>query len=124
MEYNPRAFAAYFAWQPLTVLGRAAQIVIELGSVGARVYVKRGTIGERAAGLREAFTRLGPAFVKLGQVLSTRADLLPPAYCEELTKLQDSMPPAGSVDTTTPDIFPCSGGDDGGDMLNFKKRGF
>ena len=32
--------------------------------------------------LREHFTSLGPAFVKLGQVLSTRADLLPPSYCE------------------------------------------
>jgi ubiquinone biosynthesis protein len=41
-----------------------------------------------------ALEELGPTFVKLGQVLSTRPDLLPPAYITELTKLQDSVPPA------------------------------
>ena len=36
---------------------------------------------------------LGATFIKLGQILSTRADLLPPEYLAELTKLQDSTPP-------------------------------
>jgi predicted unusual protein kinase regulating ubiquinone biosynthesis (AarF/ABC1/UbiB family) len=36
---------------------------------------------------------LGPTFVKLGQLLSTRADLLPPAYLEALSRLQDSVEP-------------------------------
>jgi ubiquinone biosynthesis protein len=36
---------------------------------------------------------LGPTFIKLGQVLSTRVDLLPPAYLEALTRLQDSVEP-------------------------------
>ena len=44
--------------------------------------------------LRMAMEELGPTFVKLGQVLSTRPDLLPPAYVAELAKLQDSVPPA------------------------------
>jgi ubiquinone biosynthesis protein len=43
---------------------------------------------------RQALEELGPTFVKLGQVLSTRPDLLPPAYVAELSKLQDSVPPA------------------------------
>jgi ubiquinone biosynthesis protein len=43
--------------------------------------------------LRLAFEELGVTFVKLGQVLSTRGDLLPPAYREELAKLQDHAPP-------------------------------
>ena len=43
---------------------------------------------------RDVLTHLGPAFVKLGQVLSTRVDLLPPAYCKELVNLQDNLPPA------------------------------
>ena len=43
--------------------------------------------------LRLAMEELGPTFVKLGQVLSTRPDLLPPAYIAELTKLQDTVPP-------------------------------
>lgn len=48
---------------------------------------------EAAAHLRLALEELGPTFVKLGQVLSTRPDLLPPVYVSELAKLQDSAPP-------------------------------
>ena len=43
--------------------------------------------------LRLALEELGPTFVKLGQILSTRSDLLPPAYQSELAKLQDAAPP-------------------------------
>jgi len=43
--------------------------------------------------LRLAFEELGPTFIKLGQVLSTRPDLIPPSYVSELTKLQDAVPP-------------------------------
>ena len=43
---------------------------------------------KRAGELRRIFTRLGPTFVKLGQGLSTRPDLCPPDYLEELAELQ------------------------------------
>jgi len=43
--------------------------------------------------LRIALEELGTTFIKLGQILSTRADLLPPDYLAELTKLQDAAPP-------------------------------
>ena len=43
--------------------------------------------------LRSALEELGTTFIKLGQILSTRADLLPPDYLAELTKLQDSAAP-------------------------------
>jgi ubiquinone biosynthesis protein len=42
--------------------------------------------------VRRALEELGPTFIKLGQILSTRADLLPPAYQVELAKLQDAAP--------------------------------
>lgn len=48
---------------------------------------------ESPAHLRRALEELGPTFIKLGQVLSTRPDLLPPAYIDELVKLQDAAPP-------------------------------
>ena len=44
------------------------------------------------ADLRLTLEELGPTFIKVGQLLSTRADLLPPAYQDELAKLQDSGP--------------------------------
>ncbi len=50
----------------------------------------RGGRGER---LRLALEELGPVFVKFGQAISTRRDLLPPDLAEELVKLQDRVPP-------------------------------
>jgi len=47
----------------------------------------------RAVRLRQALEALGPIFVKFGQVLSTRRDLLPPDIADELAKLQDQVPP-------------------------------
>jgi ubiquinone biosynthesis protein len=53
----------------------------------------RDTSAPRAVRLRLALEDLGPIFVKFGQVLSTRRDLLPPDIAEELAKLQDRVPP-------------------------------
>ena len=50
-------------------------------------------VGEsRAARLRMAMEELGPTFIKLGQILSTRPDIMPPEYIEEFQKLQDDVP--------------------------------
>ena len=45
------------------------------------------------ARVRLAFEELGPTFIKFGQALSSRADLLPAEFVKELSKLQDSVPP-------------------------------
>lgn len=47
--------------------------------------------------VRAALEELGPTFIKLGQLLSTRSDLLPPEYVVELSKLQDGAPPVPSA---------------------------
>ncbi|XP_073144094.1 uncharacterized protein [Henckelia pumila] len=48
---------------------------------------------KRSVKFRETLIRLGPFYVKLGQALSTRPDILPTVYCQELAKLQDQIPP-------------------------------
>lgn len=56
------------------------------------------TAQTRPEHLRSALEELGTTFIKLGQILSTRADLLPPDYLTELTKLQDSAAPVPFAD--------------------------
>ncbi|MFL2120477.1 hypothetical protein ACEN30_10225 [Marinilactibacillus psychrotolerans] len=46
-----------------------------------------------AKNLRKAFEELGPSFIKIGQIISTRRDLLPSNYIQELSKLRDDAPP-------------------------------
>ena len=53
----------------------------------------RSLLEPRGVRLRRALEALGPIFVKFGQVLSTRRDLLPPDLADELAKLQDQVPP-------------------------------
>jgi ubiquinone biosynthesis protein len=48
---------------------------------------------EKAVAFRKRLVELGPAYIKLGQVLSTRPDLIPESYVQELEKLQDDVPP-------------------------------
>ncbi|NLJ11729.1 MAG: ubiquinone biosynthesis regulatory protein kinase UbiB [Gammaproteobacteria bacterium] len=50
----------------------------------------------RGAALRLALEDLGPVFIKFGQILSTRRDLLPPDIADEMAKLQDQVPPFSS----------------------------
>jgi len=56
--------------------------------------VDSATRRERAASLLDSTLTLGPTFIKLGQLLSTRPDVLPAEYIIEFSKLQDEVPPA------------------------------
>ena len=58
--------------------------------------VGRNLTAPRGQRIREALERLGPIFVKFGQVLSTRRDLLPADIADELARLQDRVPPFSS----------------------------
>jgi ubiquinone biosynthesis protein len=66
------------------------RLLTRIVSTGRNLKAPRG---ER---LRLALERLGPIFVKFGQVLSTRRDLLPPDIADELARLQDRVPPFDS----------------------------
>jgi ubiquinone biosynthesis protein len=64
-----------------------------LSSLARLVSVGRNLRAPRGQRLREALEDLGPIFVKFGQVLSTRRDLLPADVADELARLQDRVPP-------------------------------
>ncbi|WP_375477835.1 ABC1 kinase family protein [uncultured Nostoc sp.] len=97
--YDPVGIAAHYQSRKVQVLRR---IFAVLGPTLSFVFglwsdSKRGIVVKndrrRATQLRVLLTQLGPAYIKIGQALSTRPDLVPPVYLEELTKLQDQLPP-------------------------------
>ncbi len=67
------------------------RLIARIVSLGRNLEAPRGRR------LREALERLGPIFVKFGQVISTRRDLLPPDIADELAMLQDRVPPFDSA---------------------------
>ena len=86
----------------VTVLARHGfGSILEILQIHRRLALPRQLLRQKvhdqitpAVHLRLALEELGPTFVKLGQILSTRPDLLPPDYIHELSKLQDAVPPA------------------------------
>ncbi|HIK32813.1 MAG TPA: AarF/ABC1/UbiB kinase family protein [Oscillatoriales cyanobacterium M59_W2019_021] len=99
LRYDPAAIAAYYRRRPAEVYGRFLGIVLPLAHFFLSLWWDRqrnrvkANEGRRAVQLRELLTRLGPAYIKIGQALSTRPDVVPPLYLEELGKLQDQLPP-------------------------------
>ncbi|XP_008804477.2 uncharacterized aarF domain-containing protein kinase At1g71810, chloroplastic isoform X5 [Phoenix dactylifera] len=102
-EYNIRAISAIYRRKPVLVLRRSLQIGATFGRWFALRYLD--SISDRsdemfkvrAAELRMILLELGPvrllAFVKIAQAVSSRADVIPPAYLEELSLLQDRITP-------------------------------
>jgi len=68
--------------------------LLQRAGMGAIAYGKRSELAEpnRAIRIRRVLEELGPSFIKLGQLLSTRADLLPGDVIAELQRLQDDVP--------------------------------
>ncbi|MGB3512518.1 MAG: AarF/ABC1/UbiB kinase family protein [Microcoleaceae cyanobacterium] len=99
LRYDPEAIAAFYSKRPLRVWGRRLSVLWTFVWFGFSIWwdKKTGKVAKnepkRAARLREILTDLGPAFIKVGQALSTRPDLASPIYLDELTKLQDQLPP-------------------------------
>jgi predicted unusual protein kinase regulating ubiquinone biosynthesis (AarF/ABC1/UbiB family) len=98
-RYDPIAIARFYRFRPWQVLWRAFKIIaLFVGFIFSlkwdewfdQVEVNKF---KRAIQLRQLLTRLGPTFIKVGQALSTRPDLVRKDFLDELIKLQDQLPP-------------------------------
>jgi predicted unusual protein kinase regulating ubiquinone biosynthesis (AarF/ABC1/UbiB family) len=74
----------------LDKLIRVVRFVVFRGAEGSTN--KEARLAKQAVWLRQSLVSLGPTFIKIGQALGTRADLLPLAYVKELSTLQDQVP--------------------------------
>ena len=98
-RYDPAAIAQYYRRRPWKALWRTVSIIWQFA--GFLLGLKwdtwfeqvEGHKSKRAIQLRQILTRLGPTYVKVGQALSTRPDLVRKDFLDELTKLQDQLPP-------------------------------
>jgi predicted unusual protein kinase regulating ubiquinone biosynthesis (AarF/ABC1/UbiB family) len=98
-QYNPEAIARYYLYRPWLAWGRLLRIIFSFA--GFLLSLKwdewqnqvEQNKGKRATQLRQLLTNLGPTFIKVGQALSTRPDLIRKDFLEELVKLQDQLPP-------------------------------
>jgi len=98
-RYNPEAIARALRYRPWLVFRRAFTIIWSFAwfIFGLKwdkwQYQVEQNKFKRAAQLRQLLTRLGPTFIKVGQALSTRPDLVRKDFLDELIKLQDQLPP-------------------------------
>jgi predicted unusual protein kinase regulating ubiquinone biosynthesis (AarF/ABC1/UbiB family) len=95
-KYDPKVIAAYYSKRPLLVARRVIFTFWSFLTFVTGLLWDRLTGAsplQRAEQLRTIITNLGPTYIKVGQALSTRPDLVPPDFLAELTKLQDQLPP-------------------------------
>ena len=97
--YSAEAIAQQYRYKPWQLFGRTFVIIWSLGLFLLSLLWDKWTKQEeankyqRASELRQILTRLGPTFIKVGQALSTRPDLVRRDFLDELVKLQDQLPP-------------------------------
>lgn len=98
LVYDPDSISLYWGKRPRAVATRIVQLLSVAGGFLSRIAwdiinkkLKENEIA-RAIELREIVTSLGPAYIKLGQALSIRPDILSPAAMTELQKLCDKVP--------------------------------
>jgi predicted unusual protein kinase regulating ubiquinone biosynthesis (AarF/ABC1/UbiB family) len=102
-RYSAEAIARQYKFRPWSLVWRAVVVSWSLGTFLFNLQCDKWTDKEkdnrprRANQLREILTRLGPTYIKVGQALSTRPDLIKKDFLDELIKLQDQLPPFDDV---------------------------
>ena len=101
-KYDGKAIAQYYRHRPWLVIWRAIKIIWFFGTFLVHLQWDKWTGRteqnkyKRAEELGTILTKLGPTFIKVGQALSTRPDLIRRDFLDELIKLQDQLPPFDS----------------------------
>lgn len=103
-NYDPQMARQFYSRRPLLVLRRSLQLFrLSFGfllSLLLDKYVFRDEQKNEASRAKELLSlvqKIGPTAIKVGQALSVRSDLIPAAYAESLSELQDKVPPFSSV---------------------------
>ena len=101
-RYDIKANAEYYGRRPWLAISRIFKIIYFALSFGLAFgwdVLTGNTLSQPrlAEQLRRIITALGPTYIKVGQALSTRPDLVRVDFLEELTKLQDQLPPFSSI---------------------------
>lgn len=96
--YDPHADRRWLLRRPWILISRLSSVLWQLGSLTLVLLVQGKSSDadvQRRLGRRilATLTSLGPCFIKVGQALSTRPDLVRRDWLEELTQLQDNLPP-------------------------------
>lgn len=97
-HYNPQSIADYYRFRPWLGIFRSLKIILYFGifiiqlTLDKWFHQEQKNKQKRAEKLRKILTKLGPTFIKVGQALSTRPDLIRKDFLEELIKLQDQLP--------------------------------
>ncbi len=97
-RYDAKAIGSQYRWRPLRVIWRAIAVIWLFGNFALHLLFDKWTNRvavnrqKRAIELRRVLTKLGPTYIKVGQALSTRPDLIRKDFLDELIKLQDQLP--------------------------------
>ena len=92
---HPRHAARYRDIARLLVKYGRSDLVKEAGLGDMADFSEAGEVPPKAEELTDDLERMGPTYIKLAQLLSTRADLIPPPYAQALSRLQDAVEPFG-----------------------------
>ncbi|ONH90321.1 hypothetical protein PRUPE_8G046100 [Prunus persica] len=98
-DYDISKIGAIYRRRPLILLRRLFQTGLTFGKWFAFRYIDNlmersdQMFEVRAAELRQVLLQLGPAYIKIAQAISSRPDLIPPSYLDELSLLQDRISP-------------------------------